>query len=55
VNGAPTGLVNFSYPLAKALGTTMIELVQRYESLTKTAVVSAVEIEATFKAAIIQP
>jgi hypothetical protein len=55
VNGTPTGLVNLSYPLAKALGISMMELVQKYESLTKTTVVSAIETEITFKAAVGQP
>jgi hypothetical protein len=55
VNGAPTGVVHLSYPLAKALGTTMTELVEKYEALTKTNVPSAVEMETQFKAAVGQP
>jgi hypothetical protein len=55
VNGSATGIVHMSYPLAKALGSTLTELIMKYEAITKTTVPVATEIEALVKASVAQP
>lgn len=45
VNGVPTGVVEISYPLAKALSASLAELVSKYEELSGASVKSATELE----------
>jgi hypothetical protein len=51
VNGVPTGLIEMSYPMAKAMAALLTELTSKYEDLTKAKIPSAADLDAILKGA----